>query len=65
MISPKKGEIRGWKMKDWGDKVPVDRLLSEARVDEYDGLVLPAAVTLAATALVRMARHACPSRRAV
>jgi protease I len=41
VISPRKDEIRGWKMKDWGDKVPVDRLLSEARVDEYDGLVLP------------------------
>ena len=22
VISLKKGEIRGWKMKDWGDKVP-------------------------------------------
>jgi protease I len=41
VVSPKEGEIRGWKMKDWGDKVPVDRRLSEARVDDYDGLVVP------------------------
>ena len=41
VVSPKQGQIRGWKMKDWGDTVPVDRPLSTARVEEFDGLVLP------------------------
>jgi protease I len=41
VVSPKQGHIRGWKMKDWGDTVPVDRPLSAARVEEFDGLVVP------------------------
>jgi protease I len=41
VISPKQGHIRGWKMKDWGDTVPVDRPLSAARVEDFDGLVVP------------------------
>jgi protease I len=41
VVSPKSGEIRSWDEKDWGDSVPVDRPLSEARVDDYDALVLP------------------------
>jgi protease I len=41
VISPKGGEIKSWDEKDWGDSVPVDRLLSEAKVDEYDALILP------------------------
>ena len=41
VVSPNTGEIRGWKMKDWGDTVRVDRKLDEAKVDDYDGLVLP------------------------
>lgn len=44
VISPKGGRgtrIRGWKHDRWGDEVEVDRAVQEARVEEYDGLVLP------------------------
>jgi protease I len=41
IISPEKGEIRGWDMKDWGRPVAVDRSLDEAKADDYDALVLP------------------------
>jgi protease I len=41
VVSPKSGSIRGWKEKDWGDEVQVDVELSEARPEDYDGLVLP------------------------
>ena len=44
VIAPQSGEIRGWNMKDWGDKVKVDKTLSDARVDDYDALVLPGGV---------------------
>lgn len=36
-----KKEIRGWKGKDWGTGVPVDRELSDASESFYDALVLP------------------------
>ncbi|QSX77861.1 type 1 glutamine amidotransferase domain-containing protein [Agrilutibacter solisilvae] len=41
VISPKGGQIRGWKDKDWGDSVPVDVELGQASSDDYDALVLP------------------------
>lgn len=41
VVSPKPGSIRGWKDKDWGDTVPVDVALADARVEDYDALVLP------------------------
>ena len=41
VVSPKSGAIRGWKEKDWGDEVAVDVELSQARPEDYDGLVLP------------------------
>lgn len=44
VIAPKSGEIRGWKMKDWGDKMKVDRTLDQAKPQEYDALVLPGGV---------------------
>lgn len=44
VIAPEAGEIRGWKEKDWGDTVPVDRELSQARPEDYDALVLPGGV---------------------
>jgi protease I len=34
-------EILGWKDKDWGSGVPVDRELSDASESFYDALVLP------------------------
>ncbi|QCO67936.1 type 1 glutamine amidotransferase [Luteimonas yindakuii] len=44
VISPERGEIRGWKDKDWGDTVAVDRVLGDASADDYDALVLPGGV---------------------
>ena len=41
VLSVKPGEIRSWDKGDWGDSVAVDRLVGEARPDDYDGLVLP------------------------
>jgi protease I len=44
VIAPRSGEIKGWKMKDWGEKVKVDRTLEQAQPQEYDALVLPGGV---------------------
>jgi protease I len=41
VVSPEKGEIKGWDMKDWGRPVKVDRSLDDVTVDEYDAIVLP------------------------
>jgi protease I len=41
VISPKSGKIRGWDHTDWGQDVPVDLALEQARPDDYHGLVLP------------------------
>ncbi|MGH9716851.1 MAG: type 1 glutamine amidotransferase domain-containing protein [Candidatus Acidiferrales bacterium] len=37
-------EIRGWKFKEWGDRVKVDVSLDEARPDDFDALLLPGGV---------------------
>ena len=34
-------EIKGWDETDWGKKVKVDGLVGEAKVEEFDALVLP------------------------
>jgi len=44
VIAPKSGEIRGWRSKEWGDKIKVDRALDHANIAEYDALVLPGGV---------------------
>ncbi len=44
VISPRTGEIRGWKEKDWGSLVAVDVELTDASADDYDALVLPGGV---------------------
>jgi len=41
VVSPEKGQIRGWKEKDWGESVPVDKSLDEVSADDYDAIVLP------------------------
>jgi deglycase len=41
VVSPERGEIRGWDHKDWGHWVPVDRTLDEVRPEDYDAVVLP------------------------
>ncbi|CAE1137653.1 MULTISPECIES: type 1 glutamine amidotransferase domain-containing protein [Xanthomonas] len=37
-------QIRAWDKTDWGDSVPVDQRLDQAKVDTYDALVLPGGV---------------------
>jgi protease I len=44
VIAPKSGEIRGWKSKDWGQSVKVDKTLESANPNEYDALMLPGGV---------------------
>jgi protease I len=41
VVSPEKGQIKGWEIKDWGRPVQVDRNLDEVSADDYDALVLP------------------------
>jgi protease I len=41
IVSPEKGEIKGWDMKDWGHPVPVDRQLKDVSAEDYDAIVLP------------------------
>ena len=41
IVSPEKGEIKGWDMKDWGRPVKVDRSLDDVKVEDYDAIVLP------------------------
>jgi protease I len=41
VVSPESGEIKGWDKKDWGRAVKVDKSLSDAKVDDYDAIVLP------------------------
>jgi protease I len=44
VIAPKAGKIKGWKLKDWGENVNVDKELAKADVQDYDALVLPGGV---------------------
>ena len=44
IVSPESGKIHGWKHKEWGERVSVDRTLDQARVEEYDALLLPGGV---------------------
>lgn len=44
VVSPQTGQIRGWNFKEWGESVPVDVPLEQARADEFDALLLPGGV---------------------
>lgn len=44
IVSPKAGTVRGWKMKDWGDELPVDVGLASAKPENFDALLLPGGV---------------------
>jgi protease I len=44
IVSPKTGQVRGWKFTDWGDDFPVDAALDQARPEEFDALLLPGGV---------------------
>ncbi len=41
VISPESGTIKSWDTDDWGDSVSVDLPLADAKVENYDALVLP------------------------
>jgi len=44
VVSLEAGRIRGWKHREWGEEVAVDRTLDQANADEYDALLLPGGV---------------------
>lgn len=44
VISPKSGKIKAWDKKDWGIEIPVNKSLNDAKVEDYDALVLPGGV---------------------
>ena len=44
VVSPERSEVRGWNMTEWGESVPVDVPLREARVEDFDALLLPGGV---------------------
>jgi protease I len=41
VASPEDKEIRGWDEMGWGQSVPSDLKISDAKLDQYDALVLP------------------------
>jgi protease I len=44
LLAPEAGQVQAFNHLDKGDTFPVDRAVSEARADDYDGLVLPGGV---------------------
>jgi protease I len=44
IVSPKDGKVRGWKFTEWGDELSVDVKLDQARVEDFDALLLPGGV---------------------
>jgi putative intracellular protease/amidase len=44
VVSPKGHEVRGWNFTDWGQKLPVDLKLEDARLEDFDALLLPGGV---------------------
>jgi protease I len=44
VVSPETETVRGWNHTEWGQSVPVDLPLAEARAGDYDALLLPGGV---------------------
>lgn len=44
IVSPAGGRVKAWDMTDWGRKFSTDLVLSEARVEDFDALLLPGGV---------------------
>jgi protease I len=44
VVSPKNEEVRSWNFIDWGQKLPVDLKLDQARPQDFDALLLPGGV---------------------
>src|SRR4051812_22630481 len=44
IVSPQSSEVKAWDESDWGITLPVDVALSDAKPEDYDGLMLPGGV---------------------
>jgi protease I len=44
VVSLKRGSIKAWKHDRWGETIPVDLTVDEARASDFDALVLPGGV---------------------
>ncbi len=44
VVSPAKDKVKGWNLKEWGNEVPVDVPLDEAKPSDFDALLLPGGV---------------------
>jgi protease I len=44
IVSPKEQSVRGWNFKNWGEEFPVDVQLDDAKVRDFDALLLPGGV---------------------
>jgi protease I len=44
VVSPAQGQVKGWNHENWGQSVPVDVPLDQARAGDYDALLLPGGV---------------------
>lgn len=44
VISSKSGKIKAWDQTNWGIEINVDKTIDDARVNDYDALVLPGGV---------------------
>lgn len=41
VVAPQAGEIKGWKKKDWGAPVSVDKTIDQTKAEDYDAIVIP------------------------
>lgn len=44
IVSPKKDRVKGWKLTEWGDELPVDVSIEQAKPEDFDALLLPGGV---------------------
>jgi protease I len=44
VVSPQKGEVKGWNATEWGEKIKVELPLERARAEDFDALLLPGGV---------------------
>jgi len=44
VVSPKRDRIRGWNFTEWGQDIPVDEPLNQARPEDFDAILLPGGV---------------------
>ena len=44
IVSPKSDRVRGWKLKEWGEELPVDVPIDRAQPQSYGALLLPGGV---------------------